>query len=209
VIVTTFPEKKYATAQAFAEDYFERYARASKSLDLSKLAEAASLIESTYKAERTLFVCGNGGSAAISGTFVCDHSKLVQTDTTMRARVVSLADNMSMITAIANDLSYDDVFLYQLQTLAGKGDALLCISASGNSENVVRAAEWAGREGLPVISFTGFTGGRLAGVSDLNLHVDADNYGIIEDVHQSLMHLLAQYVRQANMDESLIAERKF
>ncbi len=205
----TFPDDKYEDAGVFADDYFRRLAAAAASVERSALGRAADVIERTYRDGNTLFVCGNGGSAAISGTFVCDHSKLVQTDTDLTAKVISLADNMSMVTAIANDLSYDDVFLYQLQTLAGPGDALLTISASGDSENVVRAASWARERDMPVIAFTGFSGGRTADLATVNLHVEADNYGVVEDVHQSLMHLLAQFVRQKQMPAELIAERKF
>jgi phosphoheptose isomerase len=114
-----------------------------------------------------------------------------------------------MITAIGNDISYDEIFVYQLRSLARPGDALVTISSSGNSENIVRAAAWAKGNGIPVISMTGFSGGRSASLADVNLHVMGDNYGVIEDVHQSLMHILAQYLRQAHMDEHLIGSRSF
>jgi phosphoheptose isomerase len=173
------------------------------------LQKAADALDALYAARNVLYVCGNGGSAAIADTFVCDHAKLVQTDTILVPRVHSLASNGPMVTAIANDLSYADVFAYQLRTLAQPGDALLCISASGDSENVVRAASWAKANNHTVIAFTGFSGGRLRGLADISLHVDGDNYGVIEDTHQSLMHVLAQYVRLRRMDARLIAERKF
>ena len=205
----TFPDEKFADIASFADAYFNELATASASVDREKLVEAADILEQTYRRKNTLYVCGNGGSAAISGTFVCDHSKLVQTDTDLTAKVISLADNMSMVTAISNDLSYDDIFLYQLQTLAGPGDTLLTISASGDSENVVRAAAWARENGMAVVSFTGFNGGRTAELASVNLHVTADNYGVIEDVHQSLMHLLAQYIRLKQMPLELIAARNF
>lgn len=205
----TFPDDKFDSAASFADAYYERLATATASIDRDKLAAAADILEDTYRRKHTLFVCGNGGSAATAGTFVCDHTKLVQTDTDLTARVVSLVENISMVTAISNDFSYDDVFVYQLQTLAGAGDALLTISASGDSENVVRAAKWARDNDLPVVAFTGFGGGRTAEIAQVNLHVDADNYGVIEDTHQSLMHILAQYIRQKQMDAALISERKF
>lgn len=205
----TFPDDNFSDIATFANAYFERTVEAAASVSRAGLVRAADLIEQTYLGGCALYVCGNGGSAAISGTFVCDHSKLVQTDTGLTARVVSLADNMSMVTAIANDIGYDDIFLYQLRTLAGPGDALLTISASGNSENVVRAAAWAGENEMPVVAFTGFDGGRLAELATVNLHVRADNYGVVEDVHQSLMHLLAQFIRMKHMPPELIAERKF
>ena len=205
----TFPEKKYEEISSFADDYFDRITKASNLVDRDKLVQAANVLERTYKENQTLYVCGNGGSAATAGTFVCDHTKLVQTDTSLTARVVSLSGNMSMLTAIANDLSYDDVFLFQLKTLANSGDVLLAISASGKSENIVNAATWARKNQMKVIAFTGFEGGRMASLATVHLHVEADNYGIIEDVHQSLMHMLAQYIRLKHMPEELISDRKF
>ena len=205
----TFPDTKYPDIGSFLDDYAERLAAAAASIDRTKLARAARLLEDAYRRKACVFVCGNGGSAAIANTYVCDHAKLVQTDTDLRPRVVSLAANVPMISAIANDLSYDDVFLYQLSTTALDGDLLFCISASGDSENVVRAARWARDNGVEVVALTGFSGGRMADMADAHVHVEADNYGVIEDTHQSLMHIFAQYIRQANMDEALIAERKF
>jgi phosphoheptose isomerase len=93
--------------------------------------------------------------------------------------------------------------------MAQSGDVLITISSSGDSENIVRAAQLAKDTGLSVISMTGFSGGRSADIADVNLHVNANNYGVIEDVHQSLMHILAQYVRQSHMAESVIQQRKF
>ena len=116
---------------------------------------------------------------------------------------------METVTAIANDISYDEVFVYQLKTLASRGDALITISSSGDSENIVKACQWAKDNGISIIAMTGFDGGRSRGIADVSLHVDADNYGIIEDLHQSLMHVLAQFIRQNEMDDSLITDRKF
>ena len=205
----TFPDKKYEEITAFCDAYFERVAAAHASVDRGRLAEAARLLAGAYERGATLFVCGNGGSAAIANTFVCDHAKLIQTDTDLVPRVVSLSDNIPMITAIANDISYDDIFEYQLRTAARPGDVLLTVSASGDSENVVRAAKWARDNGIDVVAFTGFSGGRTADLANVHVHAEGDNYGVIEDTHQSLMHILAQYIRLSRMDEDLIAERKF
>jgi phosphoheptose isomerase len=205
----TFPDSKFSDAGGYAAAYFERYMSAAATVDRGKLAAAASILTKIYSAGGMVYACGNGGSAAISNHLVCDHCKLVKTDTDLTPRVVSLSATIEMITAIANDISYSDVFLYQLQTLAKPGDALITISSSGDSENIVRAAQWAKQNGLPVIAMTGFAGGRSAEIADVNLHVTADNYGVIEDVHQSLMHILAQYIRQAHMAEETIRQRKF
>lgn len=205
----TFPGHKYDGVGAFADAYFERLARAAASVDRTRLGAAADLLARTYAAGGTVFACGNGGSAAISNHLHCDHLKGVQTDTALRPKVVSLSATIETITAIANDISYDEVFVYQLRTLAEPGDALITISSSGDSENVVRACQWAKENGVGTIAMTGFAGGRTAETADISLHVDGDNYGIVEDVHQSLMHILAQFIRLDHMDAGTIAARKF
>ncbi len=205
----SFPDNKYKDAGSFIDAYFAEYSAAAKSVNREKLQQAADILTRVYTEGGIVYSCGNGGSAAIANHLVCDHCKLVRTDTTLTSRIVSLSATVEIITAIGNDISYDEVFAYQLRCLAKTGDALITISSSGNSENIVRAAAWAKENGIPVISLTGFEGGRSAQIADVNLHVTADNYGVIEDVHQSLMHVLAQYIRQAHMDEHLIQERKF
>jgi D-sedoheptulose 7-phosphate isomerase len=205
----TFPDQKFVDAGSYASAYFAQITAAASSVNREKIEQAAAILTKIYSSGGTVYACGNGGSAAISNHLVCDHCKLVQTDTDLTPRVASLSTTVEMITAIANDISYDEVFLYQLRSLAEPGDALITISSSGDSENVVRAAQWAKENGLPVIAMTGFSGGRSAAIADVNLHVAADNYGVIEDVHQSLMHILAQHVRQAHMDEAVIKQRKF
>jgi D-sedoheptulose 7-phosphate isomerase len=205
----TFPDKKFADPVAYTAAYFEEVSKAAATVDGAKFTQAIDILTNVYTVGGTVFSCGNGGSAAIANHLVCDHCKLVQTDTQLTPRIVSLSTTVEMITAIGNDLSYDEIFDYQLKSLAKPGDALITISSSGDSENIVRAATWAKANGIPVISMTGFTGGRSAEIADANLHVTADNYGVIEDVHQSLMHILAQYIRHEHMPEALIQERKF
>ena len=205
----TFPDQKFAAVAEFADAYFEQSKAAQTSVDRGKLEAACKLFDAAYWRGATLFGGGNGGWASISNHLACDHSKGGQTDTDLKPKVVSLSTNMQMITAIANDISYDEIFVYQLQTLAEAGDVLLTVSSSGDSENVVRAARWAKDQGLEVIAFTGFEGGRTAKLATVNLHVSGDNYGVVEDTHQGLMHILAQFIRQNRMDESLIQERKF
>ena len=205
----TFPKKKYAEIGEFADDYFARFSHAAASIDRARLAEAARILNEAYIDEVTLYVCGNGGSASIADSFVCDHAKLIQTDTAVVPRVISLSANVPMLTAIANDLSYDEIFVYQLRGQAQRGDVLLTVSASCNSENVVRAAEWVRNNGVKVIAFTGFQGGRTGELATVHLHVDGHNYGIVEDAHQSLMHILAQYIRQKHMSDPKIATVKF
>jgi phosphoheptose isomerase len=205
----TFPNKKYEDIENYATDYFKEISLAASSIDGSKLHQAIEILTKVYTSGGMVFSCGNGGSAAIANHLVCDHSKLVRTDTDLISRIYSLSTTVEIITAIGNDLSYDEIFEYQLKSLARAGDVLITISSSGDSENIVRAANWAKQNSVSVISLTGFSGGRSAKIADVNLHVKADNYGVIEDVHQSIMHLLAQYIRLTHMDEKLIELRKF
>ncbi|MCA1907049.1 MAG: SIS domain-containing protein, partial [Magnetospirillum sp.] len=111
--------------------------------------------------------------------------------------------------AIANDIAYSEVFAWQVGQLGRPGDVLITISSSGDSENVVRAIQAAKALGIKTISMTGFSGGRTASLADVNIHVVADNYGIIEDVHQSIMHVLAHFIRLSHMPADLVSSRKF
>ena len=205
----TFPDRRFPDAAAYAAAYFEQIARATQSVDRARVAEAAAILEASHREGASIFACGNCGSAAIANHLVCDHCKGVATDTPLRPRVHSLSSNVEIITAIANDISYEDVFAYQLRNLARPGDVLVTISASGDSENVVRALDVAKSGKMKTIALTGFAGGRSAKIADVHLHVAADNYGVIEDVHQGLMHILAQWLRIAHMEPGLVAKRKF
>ena len=205
----TFPNQKYGSPKDYIDAYFAQHSKAVSSVNDQNVAEALAILQQLYESDGNLYVCGNGGSASISNHLACDHGKLLATDTDLLPHVHSLATNIEVITAIANDISYDEIFVHQLRLLAQKGDILMTVSSSGNSENVVRAANWAINNGLKVIALTGFDGGRTAALATVNLHVDGDNYGIIEDVHQSLMHLMGQYLRHARMSLDLIQDRRF
>ena len=205
----TFPDEKFPDAAAYTDAYFAQLARAAASVDRAALTRAVALLEKAYERRATLFVCGNGGSASISNHLECDHGKLVATDTNLLPRVRSLAANVEVITAIANDLEYAEVFTHQLRLNGQKGDVVMTVSSSGDSENVVRAIQWARDNGCDSIALTGFDGGRTAKLATVNLHVAGDNYGVIEDVHQSLMHLMGQFIRQKQMSPETIKQRKF
>lgn len=205
----TFPERSYQDVASYCDDYFSRLEAAAASVDRSLLARAADVLIAAHRRGAGVYACGNGGSAAIANHLVCDHMKGVQTDTPLLPRVTSLSSTIEIVTAIANDISFADVFFFQLRSLARRGDVLITISSSGDSENVVRAAQWARENGVTVIAMTGFSGGRTAALADVNLHVDGDNYGVIEDVHQSIMHILAQFLRQSHMSAGIVPSRKF
>jgi D-sedoheptulose 7-phosphate isomerase len=196
-----FPQSRQSDAGSYAASYRDEIARAWQSLDEAAVGRAGEMLRGAIHARRTIFACGNGGSAAIANHLLCDFLKGVQTDTALLPRVTSLSAHLELITAIANDIEYAEIFAYQLRTLAGPGDVLMTISSSGNSENIVRALAWARNNQIASIALTGFDGGRSAGMADINLHVAASNYGIVEDV--------AQYLRQQAMPPDLVPLRRF
>lgn len=208
--MTYFPETMYESVGSYLDEYFDQIRLAAASVSRVQMAAAADLIVETVARDGIIFSCGNGGSAAIANHLACDCLKGVRTDTTIRPRVSSLAATIELITAIANDISFDDIFSFQLASLARRGDVLIAISSSGESRNIVNALTWARHNGIRTIALTGFTGGKAASVAEIHLHVDAHNYGIVEDIHQSLMHTLAQYVRHRHLAEGhILGQKKF
>lgn len=204
-----FPNGPAASAADFLQQYQDASDRARQSIDTAAFEDACDLLSDAYAQGHTVFVCGNGGSTAIANHMVCDHGKLVATGTALKPRVVSLAHATEMITAIANDIGYEEVFAYQLDHLAREGDVLVVISGSGTSPNVVKAMEKAAEMGLRTVAMTAFDGGPCRRKADISLHVDVANYGIAEDLHHSLMQMIAQYVRLRHMDPQQIATTRF
>jgi phosphoheptose isomerase len=208
--MTYFPSRPYPDAGVYAADYFSEMSAAAASVDAEQLRRAGDLIEKTVSAGGVIYSCGNGGSAAIANHLACDCLKGIRNGASIAPRVVSLAATVELITAIANDLSYEQVFAFQLSSLAKPGDLLIAISSSGESPNIVSALNWAKGNGVGSISMTGFAGGQAAALADVNLHVSATNYGVVEDMHQSFMHLLAQYVRHKHLvDATSLGQIKF
>jgi D-sedoheptulose 7-phosphate isomerase len=203
-----FPSRKYPNAGAFVADYARLVAAGLTSVRSSEIDRAAAALKQAIQDDRLIFACGNGGSAAIANHLVNDCSKGIATNTTLRARVVSLSNTIELITAIANDIEYAEIFAHQLRSAARPGDVLITISSSGDSENIVRALAWARDNGLTTIAMSGFSGGRSAKAADISLHVAAENYGV-EDAHQALMHILAQYVRMSEIPEASLATLRF
>lgn len=175
--------------------YTTMLVQAISEIDREALDRACNSIEMAMEAQIPIYVIGNGGSAAISQHFACDHSKGIYTDCSMRPNVISLATNVPLITAIANDISYDEVFAQQLEYVPEGEGLLIAISSSGNSPNIVKAIERAKARKIPSISFTGFTGGLARQLATMNVHVNCSNYGVVEDAHQMIMHVIAQTIR--------------
>lgn len=160
-------------------------------LPLWELQRVADAIWEAYQRDATIFVCGNGGSAATASHFACDLSKWTINHQARRVRAIALTDNIPLITAWSNDREYADVFVEQLQALYRDGDIIIAISGSGNSANVVRAIEWGNRVGAVTIGITGRDGGRLYRIAKIGLHVKNNFMPLIEDIHSIVCHALA------------------
>lgn len=204
-----FPVTAFPTCAAFAAGYFGELARAAAGCDLTALDRAADLVLATMARDGFIYICGNGGSAAIANHSLCDFLKCVRTDTALRPRVMSLAAHTELNSALANDISYEEVFAYQLASMARPGDLVWTVSSSGDSPNVVRALQVAAEIGLDSIAFSGFAGGRSRAMATVSAHVDAQNYGVVEDIHMSFIHILTQFLRLKHMDQGLLGRRKF
>lgn len=186
------------------KDYVTQLIDGLVELDKKNLDLAVEELVAAYANGRNVFVCGNGGSAAISEHFTCDHSKGVCFDTGMLPQVQSLSSNMSLVTAIANDIGYDKVFSYQLNMKANEGDVLVVVSSSGNSLNIIDALRCAKLKKLSTIALVGFDGGEALNLADISLHVKNHNYGVVEDAHQAIMHIMAQSIRLSYLNRDTI-----
>jgi D-sedoheptulose 7-phosphate isomerase/D-glycero-D-manno-heptose 1,7-bisphosphate phosphatase len=204
-----FPAHRYESANIFARDYAHEIESALATVDVGEIDRAAKILDAAYDRDAAVFACGNGGSASIANHLQCDHLKGVRIGTDLRTRVVSLSSNVELLSAVANDVGYDSVFEFQLQSQARAGDVLVVISSSGRSPNIVKALEWATANGLQTIALTGFDGSPARELASVSIHVRCNNYGIVEDVHQACMHLLAQYVRQSRMSADAVGSQVF
>ena len=182
--------------ESFVENYYLKFAEVIREFDKSSMPQVLEIFTRVSESGGTVWVAGNGGSAAISDHTVCDVTKGTHASGLPPFKSVSLASNGPMLTALANDISYDEVFSKQLEFYLKPEDAVLLVSSSGNSPNVVKACEYANAQGVPTISFTGFSGGKLKELAQVSVWIPVDNYGITEDLHQSLIHSITQYISQ-------------
>jgi len=187
-------------AAKYMEDVFE----AARGLDLKEVKRAVALLKKAYEQGRSVFVLGNGGSAATAQHFAEDLSMGAMPDLKgKRFRVLSLADSVPFITALSNDIGYEHVFDLQLRQFGQKGDVLIAISGSGNSMNVINAVKYGRKAGMKVIGLTRFDGGKLKKLSDIELHVPIMHMCKSEAVHSIIQHMVTDLLR-----DELLAARK-
>jgi D-sedoheptulose 7-phosphate isomerase len=154
------------------------------------ISEIVEALLAAAEEDRTVYIFGNGGSAATASHLACDLVKATNVPGRPRLRAVALTDNVALLTAISNDLSYEDVFAEQLRSLVRAGDVVIAISASGNSPNVIEGVTAARAMGAAVIGLAGFGGGKLQALSDISLVVPSNEYGPVEDMHMIVAHTI-------------------
>ena len=177
----------------FAEQYKTELLTAIDMIDLNKVHQAIDLFQQARSEARHIFVCGNGGSASTSSHFACDVVKGASFNRPERFKIMALTDQLPTLTAYANDVSYDSVFVEQLRNFAQPGDLFMGISGSGNSPNVLRAMEYANSVGCKTIALTGRDGGQLGPMAQLNIGVGVPHMGRIEDAHMIVCHMICYY----------------
>ncbi len=186
-----------STLGQYSRKYFSYLGKVLESIDENEINKLGEAFEKAREMGNTIFVAGNGGSSATATTMANDigFDILKKTGTDKAFRVLSLSDNNSVITAIANDVGYENAFINQLKIHYRSGDSIILISASGNSPNILKAAEWVKRKGGTIIGLLGFTGGKLIEFCDVKIHVksEAGEYGPVEDAHLIINHILAHW----------------
>lgn len=176
------------------EDYFRRLHVELDRLDRAEVRDLADSVYEAWQNEKFVFIFGNGGSATTASHLAEDLGKgsLREADlldeTKRRLKVMSLTDNVGWITALGNDLGYDQIFVQQLMHYGQPGDLAVAISGSGNSPNVLKAVDWANRHGLKTFGVTGYDGGKLKGLQQAGLQVPLDDMGMVESIHACVIH---------------------
>ncbi|MCL5439123.1 MAG: SIS domain-containing protein [Patescibacteria group bacterium] len=188
-----------ADLHEFIDAYLCEIKRCLEALDKNKLELAIDMLIKAYKNDRKVFILGNGGSASTASHMACDLSKgtlqRVYDYKEKRLKIISLTDNVALMTAFANDLSFEDIFIQQLRNLVETNDLVIALSGSGNSLNVVKAIRYARTRGAKTIGLLGFkSGGKVAKLVDCSIIVNSTHYGPIEDIQLILNHLIASWI---------------
>lgn len=189
-------------------EYISHLQAAISALSMNSIRRVIGLLLQAYENERRVFILGNGGSASTASHFACDLGKSTIHGNGGRFKVISLTDNVALMTAWANDSSYDDIFKEQLENLLEVRDVVIGISASGNSKNVLNAIEYANSKNCATIGFVGFGGGKLSGMVDECIIVESERYGPVEDIHLMLEHMISFCIAEELANESILVSSR-
>ncbi len=184
-----------SSIKSFAKTYIEDIKSSLDTLDLNSIERIVDVLWTAYLNDKQVFIMGNGGSASTASHFACDLGKGTVVKGRKRLRVICLNDNTALITALSNDLNYNEVFKEQLVNLVNPDDVVIAITASGNSPSVLKAVECARENDAVSVGLIGFEGGKLRTIVDESIIVDNRNYGQIEDTHLVLGHMISQCIR--------------
>ena len=165
-------------------------------LDTAAFQGFIEILLAAYRQEKQVFIIGNGGSAATANHFVCDFGKNAVQGNKRRFRILSLCDNIEKITAFGNDISFDEIFRQQLINLMNEGDAVIALSASGNSPDLVRALEYAMEKKGHIVALAGFGGGKIAPMAEVSVVTDMTSYERIEDLHLMILHMVVCFMKE-------------
>lgn len=190
----------------FIKNYFLNYSDIIKKLDYSELEKIIVFLEKKIKKNNTIFVAGNGGSAAIANHFLCDFNKgiKISSKNILKPKIISLTNSNDVMTAIANDINYEKIFSFQMENYYKKGDCIICFSCSGNSKNIINAIKFSKSIGVKSILFQGFGSLNKKINPDYYMNLKYKNYGITEDIFQSIMHVISQYIRSKFLSKNQI-----
>jgi len=181
----------------FFDQYKKNFISCISKVNLKKIVAISDELEKIIKKKKRIFVAGNGGSAAVANHFLCDFNKGVKLSSGKKIipRVISLSNSIELITAISNDISYEEVFKSQVENYIEPGDCLFLMSCSGKSKNIVKLINYYKNKKVKIILLTGFL--KKSSKIKVNHHINVDfqNYGITEDIFSSIMHMISQYLR--------------
>lgn len=183
------------------QQYYEREKEVIDSLDFWEIDRAIKAIIDAYEREATIYIFGNGGSAASALHYANDFNKGISERLDKKFNMISLCDNFATIMAIANDISYDEVFRFQLKNKLKPSDLVIGISGSGNSFNVVNAIKYAKEIGTPTLGISGYEGGKLKELTDFHMHVPIEDMQIIEDIHMTFDHMMYKVISEYLMSK--------
>jgi len=177
----------------FLKSYKEKSLAALEKISENDVAQLIELLSAAREAGRQIFLCGNGGSAATASHFANDLGKGASWGHDKRFRVLALTDNVSWITALANDTDYSQIFVEQLKNYARPKDVLIAFSGSGNSPNVLEVVQWANQNSMLTVGITGRPGGKLGELARYPVFVESSHMGHIEEGHFLIQHLVGYY----------------
>jgi D-sedoheptulose 7-phosphate isomerase len=180
----------------YIQNYISVLQQTMDQLPLQLIADVIGVLQHARMQGNQVLIMGNGGSASTASHFVCDLAKNTRHEGLPHFRAIGLTDNMALFSAYANDEGYENVFSQQLANLIKPGDVVIGISASGNSKNVINAIEEAQKHNVTTIGFTGFDGGRLGEIVNINIHVQSNIIEHVEDVHLMLEHIIIKVIKE-------------